>query len=94
MSLDTYPEITLREARALRDDARKLLAQGINPLTQRRQKREANRLADENTFKSTFDQWLAHRALTLKEGRQSSLSQIRRIFDKAVIPILGLCSIG
>lgn len=94
MSLGTYPEVTLREARALRDEARKLLAQGINPLVQRRNKREADRLAEENTFKSTYDQWLAHRALTLKEGRQSTLSQIRRIFDKDVMPILGLCSIG
>lgn len=31
MSLGTYPEVTLREARSLRDEARALLAKGTNP---------------------------------------------------------------
>lgn len=94
MSLGTYPEISLREARVRRDEARKLLAQGVNPQAHRRHTREADRMAEENTFKSTFDSWVEHRALTLKEGRQSTLSQIRRIFDKDVMPTLGLCSIA
>lgn len=41
-----------------------------------------------------FDRWVEHRGLTLKEGRQSTLSQIRRIFDNDVLPSLGLCSIS
>ena len=94
MSLGTYPEITLREARSRRDEARKLLAQGINPQLQRRRNREADRLAEANTFLGMFDRWVEHRGLTLKEGRQSTLSQIRRIFDNDVLPSLGLCSIS
>jgi len=35
MSLGTYPEITLREARTRRDDARALVAKDINPQRQR-----------------------------------------------------------
>lgn len=31
MSLGTYPEVSLREARALRDEARALVAKDINP---------------------------------------------------------------
>lgn len=94
MSLGTYPQVSLRDARSLRDEARKLLAQGVNPQAHRRHTREADRQAEENTFKSTFDHWVEHRSLSLKEGRQSTLSQIRRIFDKDVLPTLGLCSIG
>ncbi|HRV79184.1 MAG TPA: Arm DNA-binding domain-containing protein, partial [Thauera sp.] len=30
ISLGTYPEVTLREARSLRDEARALIAKGIN----------------------------------------------------------------
>lgn len=88
MSLGTYPQVSLRDARSLRDEARKLLAQGVNPQAHRRHTREADRQAEENTFKSTFDYWVEHRSLSLKEGRQSTLSQIRRIFDKDVLPTL------
>ena len=86
MSLGTYPEVSLREARALRDEARTLLAKGVNPRTHRKQKRHAARLADENTFQVVYNKWIEHRKLVLKEGRQSTLSQIQRIFAKDVLP--------
>jgi integrase len=89
MSLGTYPEVSLREARALRDQARALLAKGINPKLDRKQKRKAVRLADEHTFKAVFLQWVEHRRLDLKEGRNSTLSQILRIFERDVLPSLG-----
>ncbi|WP_191833897.1 tyrosine-type recombinase/integrase [Pseudomonas fluorescens] len=93
MSLGTYPEVSLREARALRDEARALLAKGINPKIDRKQKFRAACLAAEYSFKAVYLQWLAHRRLELKEGRQSTLSQIQRIFDKNVLPSLGSMSI-
>ncbi len=93
MSLGTYPEVSLREARALRDEARALLAKGINPKIDRKQKFRAACLAAEYSFKAVYLQWIAHRKLELKEGRQSTLSQIQRIFDKNVFPTLGSMSI-
>lgn len=35
-----------------------------------------------------YEKWLAHRMLVLEEGRQSTLQQIRRVFQKDVIPAL------
>ncbi|WP_445669282.1 tyrosine-type recombinase/integrase [Pectobacterium polaris] len=67
MSLGTYPEVGLREARTLRDQARALLAKGINPKLDRK--------------------------LELKEGRNSTLSQILRIFERDVLPSLSKLSI-
>jgi len=93
MSLGTYPEVSLREARALRDEARALAAKCINPKIDRKQKRRAVRFSTENSFKTVYLQWLGHRKLELKEGRQSTLSQIQRIFDKDVLPALGSVSI-
>ncbi|MCR6651730.1 MAG: integrase arm-type DNA-binding domain-containing protein [Cellvibrionaceae bacterium] len=93
ISLGSYPEIGLREARALRDEARALLARGINPHTERKQKQHAVKLASDNTFKAVFDAWVEHRRKELKEGRQSTLSQILRIFNKDVLPSLGKMSI-
>lgn len=93
MSLGTYPEVSLRDARALRDEARALLAKGINPKIDRKQKFRAACFASEYSFKVVYLQWLAHRKLELKEGRQSTLSQIQRIFDKDVLPVLSTMSI-
>ena len=93
ISLGNYPEIGLREARTLRDEARALLARGINPHTDRKQKRHAVKLAADYTFKAVFDAWVEHRRKELKEGRQSTLSQILRIFGKDVLPALGKMSI-
>ncbi|ULR30674.1 tyrosine-type recombinase/integrase [Dickeya fangzhongdai] len=93
MSLGTYPEVGLREARTLRDQARALLAKGINPKLDRKHNRQFVRLADEHTFKAVFLQWVEHRKLELKEGRNSTLSQILRIFERDVLPSLSKLSI-
>jgi len=89
MSLGSYPQISLKEARARRDEARALVAQGINPYEHRKQQRRAVRFAAEHTFEAVFNQWVEFRRLSLKEGRQSTLSQILRIFNKDVLPALG-----
>ncbi|TBU88469.1 tyrosine-type recombinase/integrase [Phytopseudomonas dryadis] len=89
MSLGTYPEVGLREARTLRDQARALLAKGVNPKLDRKQRRRAVRLANDHVFKAVFLQWVKHRRLELNEGRNSTLSQILRIFERDVLPSLG-----
>ncbi|MDS9816932.1 tyrosine-type recombinase/integrase, partial [Pseudomonas aeruginosa] len=85
--------LSLREARIERDKAQALLARGIDPQVERDQKRHAAKLAGEYTFKTVFDAWVEHRRKELKEGRQSTLSQILRIFNKDVLPTLGRMSI-
>ena len=93
MSLGTYPEVSLREARALRDEARALVAKDINPRLHRKQKRAAVKLAGENTFEAIYKKWLAHRELGLKKGRQTTLWILPRVFAKDVLPLLGKRSI-
>ena len=89
MSLGTYPEVPLREARQARDEARALLAQGANPHTHRKQKRQAVRLAGEHTFEAVFLQWSEHHGREIKTGKRSTHAAILRIFGKDVLPILG-----
>lgn len=55
MSLGMYPELSLRDARAMRNEARALIAKGINPRIARKQKRHAARLAGEHTFIATYE---------------------------------------
>lgn len=89
MSLGTYPEISLREARTRRDDARSLVAQGINPLRQREKDRRNATQAEENTFEAVYEKWYKFRQQgRLKKGRQTTLSQIPRTFDKDILPAL------
>ena len=89
LSLGSYPQISLKEARARRDEARALVAQGITPYEHRKQQCRAVRFAVEHTFEAVFNRWVEFRRLSLKEGRQSTLSQILRIFNKDVLPTLG-----
>lgn len=89
MSFGTYPEIGLKEARARRDAARALVATGIDPRVHRRKERAAMRAAAVHTFKAVFHLWRAFKAMSLNTGRQSTLSQIDRIFAKDVLPSLG-----
>jgi integrase len=89
MSLGTYPEISLREARQARDEARALLAKGTNPHTDRKQKRQTVRLSSEYTFDAVFHQWLDRRALEIKTGKRSTHAAILRMFHKDVLPVLG-----
>lgn len=89
MSFGSYPQVGLRDARTRRDEARALIAQGSNPCEQRKQQRQAVRLSSDHAFEAVFNQWISFRRLSLKEGRQSTLSQILRIFAKDILPHIG-----
>ena len=54
---------------------------------------DAVKLAADYTFKAVFDAWVEHRRKEIKEGRNSTLSQILRIFNKDVLPSLKQMSI-
>lgn len=89
ISFGAYPALSLKDARELRDQARELLAKGVNPHSDRKRKRHAIVLAGDHTFQAVYDKWLAHRSLSLEnEGRQSTPKQIERVFKKDVFPLL------
>jgi integrase len=58
LSLGTYPDVSLKEARDARDDARKLVAKGIDPSAVRREERRAKQEAGTNTFSTVAREWL------------------------------------
>jgi hypothetical protein len=61
-SIGTYPEVSLRGARNARDDARKLLRDGIDP-SAKKQALKAAAVADKRgSFDSVADEWLAKQA--------------------------------
>lgn len=50
VSFGTYPTVSLADARRARDQAKKLLAAGVDPSDHKRATREAARAVVENTF--------------------------------------------
>jgi len=84
MSLGIYPELGLRDARAMRDEARTLIAKGINLKIAGKQKQRAAQLTGEHTFIAVYERWLAYRALALEEGRQSTLRLMDRMSENTV----------
>ncbi len=59
VSFGGYPEISLSEARDKRDEARKALANGLDPAMQKKAAKRARVLAAVNTFESVATEWFA-----------------------------------
>lgn len=59
LAFGVYPDVGLADARAKRDAARKLLAEGIDPPAKRRQEEAQAKAKAENTFKAVATEWLA-----------------------------------
>jgi integrase len=55
LSLGDYRDVPLKRAREKRDDARRLLADGVDPSAHRK----AEQLANANTLRAVGDEWLA-----------------------------------
>src|SRR5258706_3453377 len=57
LALGVYPEVSLADARAKRDDARKQLRDGIDPSERRRAERRTSQMRSENTFEAIGREW-------------------------------------
>lgn len=88
-SFGVYPEITLREARDMRDRARALLARGECPRSVRKNLPEKTDDALVK-FADVAERWQELRIGRLKsESRQGSISQSQRYLAKEVLPAIG-----
>ncbi len=58
MALGAYPDVSLADARARRDEARKLLAQGIDPSAQKKAARAASAERAPNSFEVIAREWM------------------------------------
>jgi integrase len=60
MALGGYPEVSLAEARERRDDARRLLGGGIDPMERRKALRAATQQQSSTTFEAIATLWMQH----------------------------------
>lgn len=61
LAVGVYPEVSLAEARAKRDEARKLNSSGVDPAQQKKAQKLARLVAAENSFESVARDWMANR---------------------------------
>lgn len=82
LSVGTYPDVSLKRAREKRDEARRLIADSVDPSLQR----HAERTARGNTFESIASEWLE---LQQKRLAAVTLSKLRWMLESFIIPALG-----
>jgi len=82
LSLGVYPDVSLRKARERRDEARRLLADGIDP----GDKRKAEQAAGAETFEAIAREWFAKYSPNWAPGHSSKI--IRRL-ELDVFPWIG-----
>jgi hypothetical protein len=58
LTFGAFPTVSLSEARSKRDDARRLLAQGINPSQQRKEQKLSAAQAESNTFAVIAEEYI------------------------------------
>lgn len=91
LALGVYPEVSLKEARAKRDDARRLIAEGVDPSLARKQSKVANRLASENSFEALAREWYQSQLALWSPGHA------RRVIESLEVdafPDLGLVPVA
>ncbi|GAB2851645.1 tyrosine-type recombinase/integrase [Pseudoduganella ginsengisoli] len=86
LALGVYPEVSLATARKRRDEARKLLAEGIDPSQAKRNDRSARAAAAEQTFEVIAHQWLSKIAPTRTASTQE---KVRGWLEKNIFPAIG-----
>ncbi|EAR7756532.1 tyrosine-type recombinase/integrase [Salmonella enterica] len=84
LSLGSYPDIPLAQARIRAADARAKLAQGISPVNERKEQQQASKVV--NSFEGVCLEWQATRAAVWSENYAA---EIKRLFERTVFPILG-----
>ena len=79
MNLGTYPLTSLKEARDKTADAKKLLENNINPISEKK----LNKITEEITLNFVIDKWLEIRKLNSSENTYLTNQRIlKNIIDK------------
>jgi integrase len=81
LAFGSWPEVSLADARSRRDEARRLLAAGLDPSHEAKLATAREMLSEENSFKLVAEEWVAKNE---REGMaEITLSKIRWLLDKA-----------
>lgn len=86
LAIGIYPTVTLADARRKRDEAKRLLADGIDPSQQRKEQKQASKISSVNTFKNIALEWYEGRKDRWSVGYRDDMMNA---FEKDVFPYIG-----
>ena len=86
LSLGTYPEVSLKQVRERRDEARRILANGVDPAEQKRRDKHAAKVGADNTFAVVATAYIAKNK---RDGLAEATVQKREWFTRLVAKSLG-----
>lgn len=86
ISFGAYPDVSLKQARDRRDEARQAVAEGIDPSEQRRARKIAGEERAANSFESVAREWYARMASTWVPSHGEKI--IRRL-ERDIFPWIG-----
>ncbi|EGE1182872.1 integrase [Escherichia coli] len=86
MAFGVYPAVSLAQARALRDDAKKNLAEGIDPSLAKKEEKLVRDVQLNNTFQAVALEWHGTKVSRWSEGYASDIIEA---FNKDIFPYIG-----
>lgn len=86
LSLGAFPDVSLRKARDKRDEARTLLADGIDPGSQRKAVKAAGEERAANSFAAVAEEWLGKQSARMAPA---TLEKARWTFNDLLFPWIG-----
>lgn len=86
ISLGVYPDVALKDARDRREEARKLLAGGIDPSQYRKATKSAYADRAANSFETVAREWFAKESPTWAETHSTKLL---RLLERDIFPWIG-----
>jgi integrase len=86
LSMGVYPDVPLAAARARRDDARRLLASGVDPSVHRQAVKSAKAESAANSFEVVGREWFSKHQSTWVASHSS---RVFARFEKDVFPYIG-----
>lgn len=86
LALGTYPDVSLKDARAKRDDARKLLANDVDPGEHRKAVKQSKAISTANSFEIVAREWFSKNNPNWVENHGNRI--IRRL-ERDIFPWLG-----
>jgi integrase len=86
LSFGSYPLVSLAEARAKRDEARRLLADGVDPGVAKKVRIEANVAASRLTFEKVAREW---HEINASQWAKIHAADVLRCFERDIFPKIG-----
>jgi integrase len=86
LALGVFDEVSLAEARERRDDAKRSLRDGVDPVAERKARKLRDRHAAANSFKAVADEWMTKQRAKWTDGHAE---RVKRSLEADLYPHIG-----